>query len=374
MRLHSATCLILFLLVTPCAQAQQESLTVNRIFKDGQFNARGYSVNWMPTGGKFFVKRRATSGDGNDIVLVDPQGKQDEETLIPAASLIPAGQTKPIEISSFQVLPDNTKVLIFNNTQRVWRYNTRGDYWVADLQNGGVKKLGGPDAKPGTLMFAKFSPDGNSVAYVRDRNIYIETLASGEIQQITETPNEFIINGTSDWVYEEELDLRDGFSWSDDGRQIVFWRFDTSNVGLFTMVNNTDELYPRLIQFQYPKVGTTNSSVSIGVFHLESGQTKYVDFPGDPRENYPAKLDWIPGSTEFLMQRLNRLQNVNTIYAVDATTGQFRTVFEDKGDAWVDVCEQIQFTPSAKQFTFISERDGWKHIYLVDVATGEQKL
>lgn len=374
MRLHSATCLILFLLVPPCAQAQQESLTVNRIFKDGQFNARGYSVNWMPTGGKFFVKRRATSGDGNDIVLVDPQGKQDEETLIPAASLIPAGQTKPIEISSFQVLPDNTKVLIFNNTQRVWRYNTRGDYWVADLQNGGVKKLGGPDAKPGTLMFAKFSPDGNSVAYVRDRNIYIETLASGEIQQITETPNEFIINGTSDWVYEEELDLRDGFSWSDDGRQIVFWRFDTSNVGLFTMVNNTDELYPRLIQFQYPKVGTTNSSVSIGVFHLESGQTKYVDFPGDPRENYPAKLDWIPGSTEFLMQRLNRLQNVNTIYAVDATTGQFRTVFEDKGDAWVDVCEQIQFTPSAKQFTFISERDGWKHIYLVDVATGEQKL
>ncbi len=374
MRLHSAICLILFLLLTPCVQGQHESLTVDRIFRDGQFNASSYSVNWMPSGGRFFVKRKASNGTGNDIVLVDPLGKQKDEILIPASGLIPQGKTQPIEIESFQVFSDNTKVLIFNNTQRVWRYNTRGDYWVADLQNGGVRKLGGPAAQPATLMFAKFSPDGKSVAYVRDRNIFIESLVSGEIRQITETPNEFIINGTSDWVYEEELDLRDGFAWSDDGQQIVFWRFDTSDVGLFTMVNNTDELYPRLIQFQYPKVGTTNSSVSIGIFQLDSGRTSYVDFPGDPREHYPAKLDWIPGSSEFLMQRLNRLQNVNTVYAVDAASGQFRIVFADKGDAWVDVAEQIQFTSSGKQFTFISERDGWQHVYLVDVATGDQKL
>ena len=374
MRRHFAMFLILFFCLTPCAQAQHESLTIDRIFKDGQFNAQSYSVNWMPSGGRFFVKRQASDGAGNDIVLIDPLGKQRDEVLIPAAGLITQGTSKPIEIESFEVFSDNTKVLIFNNTQRVWRYNTRGDYWVADLQNGGIRKLGGPDAQPATLMFAKFSPDGKSVAYVRDRNVYIESLVNDEIRQITETPSEFIINGTSDWVYEEELDLRDGFAWSHDGRQIVFWRFDTSDVGLFTMVNNTDELYPRLVQFQYPKVGTTNSSVSIGIFHLDSGQTKYVDFPGDPRENYPAKLDWIPGSSQFLMQRLNRLQNVNTIYAVDASSGDFRVVCTDKGEAWVDVCEQIQFTPSGKQFTFISERDGWQHIYLVDVESGEQTL
>ncbi len=156
--------------------------------------------------------------------------------------------------------------------------------------------------------------------------------------------------------------------------RFVFWRFDTSEVGLFTMINNTDDLYPRLIQFQYPKVGTTNSAVSIGIYDLNSGQTKYVGFPGDPREHYPAKLDWIPGSNEFLMQRLNRLQNTNTVYAVDARSGDFRIVFEDKDQAWVEVCESIQFTPSAKQFTFVSERDGWKHVYLVDVETGSQQL
>lgn len=369
-----AICLILLILATPSAWAQQDLLTVDRIFKKAEFNARDYSVNWMPSGGKFFVKRKAANGNGNDIVLVDPLGQQDDEVLIPASKLIPRGETKPIKIDSFDVFKDNTKVLIFNNTKRVWRYNTRGDYWVADLKNGGVKKLGGPKAQPATLMFAKFSPDGKRVAYVRDRNVYIESLVSGEIRQITETPNEFIINGTSDWVYEEELDLRDGFAWSDDGNQIVFWRFDTSEVGLFTMINNTDELYPRLIQFQYPKVGTTNSSVSIGIYDLDSDQTKFVGFPGDPRENYPAKLDWIPGSNEFLMQRLNRLQNRNTVYAVDATSGKFRIVFEDKDKAWVEVCDQIQFAPSAKQFTFVSERDGWKHVYLVDVDSGRQQL
>ena len=371
---HYVVCLILLLLAAPCVWGQQNSLTVDRIFKAGEFNARSYSVNWMPSGGKFFVKRKVANGKGNDIVLVDPLGQQDNEILIPASNLIPQGESKPIDIDSFQVFKDNTKVLIFNNTKRVWRYNTRGDYWVADLENGGVKKLGGIDAQPAALMFAKFSPDGKSVAYVRERNVYIESLVSGKIQQITETPNEFIINGTSDWVYEEELDLRDGFAWSDDGSKIVFWRFDTSKVGLFTMINNTDELYPRLIQFQYPKVGTTNSAVSIGIYDLDLGKTKYVEFPGDPREHYPAKLDWIPGSKEFLMQRLNRLQNTNTVYAVDSTTGEFRIVFEDKDKAWVEVCEQIQFTPSAKQFTFVSERDGWKHVYLVDVETGSQRL
>ena len=170
---HYVVCLILLLLAAPCVWGQQNSLTVDRIFKAGEFNARSYSVNWMPSGGKFFVKRKVANGKGNDIVLVDPLGQQDNEILIPASNLIPQGESKPIDIDSFQVFKDNTKVLIFNNTKRVWRYNTRGDYWVADLENGGVKKLGGIDAQPAVLMFAKFSPDGKSVAYVRERNVYI---------------------------------------------------------------------------------------------------------------------------------------------------------------------------------------------------------
>ena len=355
------------------AIAQQKPLTVDRIFKTGEFRAAGFSVNWMPTGNRYFVKQPGASNNGDDIVLVDPRTSE-QTTLISAANLIPEDGADPIDIESFQVSPDKNKVLVFNNSRRVWRYNTRGDFWVVDLVSGTVRKLGGADAEEATLMFAKFSPDSKSVAYVRDRNIYVEQIESGQIRQITQTQTDDIINGTSDWVYEEELDLRDGFQWSEDGQQIVFWRFDTSDVGVFTMINNTDELYPKLIRFQYPKVGTTNSAVSIGIYDMVSGDTKFLDLPGDPRENYPARINWIPGTDQFLLQRLNRLQNTNTVYAVDAKSGQFRTVFEDRDAAWVDACDWIRWSPDGKQFSFISERDGWKHIYLVDLDTGDLQL
>ena len=356
------------------ADAQHDSLTVDRIFDSGEFYAESFSVNWMPEGGSYFVKRPASSGNGSDIVLIDPQTPNETKTLLAAKDLVPEGADSPIEITSFEVSPDGNKVLVFNNTARVWRYNTRGDYWIVDSESGVVRKLGKADFEPSRMKFAKFSPDSKYVAYVYQRNIYIENLANKRITQITQTESEDVINGTSDWVYEEELDLRDGFQWSADGNQIVFWRFDTSGVGVFTMINNTDELYPRLIRFQYPKVGTTNSAVSIGIYDTIGGKTKYLDLPGNPRDNYPARINWIPGTSRFLLQRLNRLQNTNTIYDVNAIDGKFRTVFEDKDEAWVEVCDQVQWSSGGKQFTFVSESDGWKHIYSVDLDSGMQTL
>ncbi|MGI9519245.1 MAG: S9 family peptidase [Pirellulaceae bacterium] len=369
------TLIILLMLTLPLPHglAQQDRLTVDRIFADGEFSAEGFSVNWMPEGGSYFVLQDTAEGKGRDVVLIDPTTGQ-REILVAAKDLVPEGQSDPIDVSSFQVSADNSKILVFNNTRRVWRYNTRGDYWVADMASGVVRQLGGDDAAESSLMFAKFSPDSQYVAYVRDRNIHVERIADGMITQITQTETPDIINGTSDWVYEEELDLRDGFRWSEDGNQIVFWRFDTSGVGVFTMINNTDELYPTLTKFQYPKVGTTNSAVTIGVYDMIGGETRYLDLPGDPRENYPARVDWIPGSSEFLLQRLNRLQNTNSVYAVDVTTGNFRLVLEDKDDAWVEVCDWIEWWPDNRHFTFISERDGWKHVYLCDVTNGEMDL
>ncbi len=370
--------ILLLLLVTIAANdlaAQENRLTIGRLFKSSEFTSKSFSVNWMPEGGNYFVQQPTADGNANDIVLIDPRSEDSQpNVLISAKDLVPEGATDPIVIESFEVSPDENKVLVFNNSKRVWRYNTRGDYWIVDMASGVVRKLGGEEAAESTLMFAKFSPDSKFVAYVRDRNVYVENLASGQIKQITKTENEDIINGISDWVYEEELDLRDGFQWSEDGNQIVYWRFDTSGVGVFTMINNTDELYPRLIKFQYPKVGTTNSAVSIGVYDMQAGETKFVDLPGDPRENYPARIDWVPGSHEFLLQRFNRLQNKNTVLAVDATTQEFRTVFEDTDTAWVEVCDWIQWWPDGKHFTFISERDGWKHVYLANVDSGELQL
>jgi dipeptidyl-peptidase-4 len=370
---HLLLILVFVLSCWPCS-AQNNELTVDRIFGANEFAAENFSVNWMPEGGSYFVNQPAKSGQGDDIVLIDPLNPSDTKILIAAKDLIPAGKTEPIKIDSFQVSNDGNKILIFNNTERVWRYKTRGDYWMVDLQKNVVRQLGRKNFQPSQMKFAKFSPDGKWVAYVYDRNIYVENLNTKAITPITQAESENIINGTSDWVYEEELSLRDGFQWSQDGNQIVFWRFDTRGVGVFTMINNTDQLYPRLIKFQYPKVGTTNSAVSIGIYDFVGGETKYVKLPGDPRENYPAKIDWVPGSNEFLLQYLNRLQNTNSVLAVDATSGQFRTVFEDKDPAWVEVCRQIQWSPDGKQFTFISESDGWKHAYLIDVQTGQRTL
>jgi dipeptidyl-peptidase-4 len=151
------------------------------------------------------------------------------QVLVPAARLTPKGAERPLDIDDYDWSADGTKLLVFTNSQRVWRQRTRGDYWVVDLRDWTMKKLGG-EAAPATLMFAKFSPDATRVAYVREHNIYVEDLASGAIRALTRDGSDHIINGTFDWVYEEELDLRDGFRWSPDGRWIAYWRLDSSGV------------------------------------------------------------------------------------------------------------------------------------------------
>lgn len=361
------------------AGAQDNALTVDRIFSSGEFAARGYSVEWMPEGGEYFVLEPADEGPGNDIVLVDPV-VESRRVLVTAANLTPDGADTPIDVESFQVSPDGNRILVFNNSRRVWRYNTRGDYWVVDLVSGAVTQLGGPDAEPSTLMFAKFSPDSRYVAYVRDRNIYVEDLQRGTRSQITSTETPDIINGTSDWVYEEELDVRDGFRWSADGNVIAYWRFDTSEVGVFTMLNNTDALYPRLIEFQYPKVGTTNSAVTIGLYNMVDGETHFTECrstqgdDGGPRENYIARLDPIPGTDDFLVQRLNRLQNRNEVIELNGITAEHRLVMEDTNEAWVDACDDVQWLEGGRRFTFVSERDGWRHVYAVERESGQATL
>ena len=153
---------------------------------------------------------------------------------VSAARLVPPGDSMPIAIEDYAVSPDRKRLLLFTNSRKVWRQNTRGDYWVLDLATWGLRKLGGPDAAPSTLMFAKFSPDGGRVAYVREHNLFVEDLAGGRITQLTRDGSRTIINGTFDWVYEEELNLRDGFRWSPDGRRIAFWQLDASGSAIST--------------------------------------------------------------------------------------------------------------------------------------------
>ena len=356
--------------------AQQDDLsqlTLKRIYTDREFSAKGYGpARWLEDGKSYTTLEPSKGVEGRDIVQYETKtGKR--TVLVPASQLIPEGKNEPLTISDYSWSKDGNKLMIFTNTRRVWRYHTRGNYWVLDLKNKKLKQLG-RTVKPTTMQFAKFSSDGEKVAYVSEQNIYVESLKTGEIKQITTDGGDNIINGTFDWLYEEELSLRDGFRWSPDGKHIAYWQMDTQGIGSYYMVNNLDSIYSKLIPIPYPKVGTTNPAAQIGVIPAEGGETRWFDIPGDPRNHYLARMDWAASSQEVIIQQLNRLQNTNKVMLGDISNGKVRTILRETDESWVDVTEDLHWLNNGKFFTWSSERDGWRHIYLVSRDGSEIKL
>jgi dipeptidyl-peptidase-4 len=346
---------------------------IGRIFDANEYAVPRFGpARWRPDGTSYSTVEAAASPKGaSDIVRYDAATGA-REVLVAGARLVPAGRTTALTIDDYAWSSDGRRLLIFTNTKRVWRDHTRGDYWVLGLEDGTLVKLGG-NAPESSLMFAKLSPDGTHVAYVRQNDIYVERISDRRIRQLTTDGSATTINGTSDWVYEEELRVRDGFRWSPDGRSIAYWQFDTTGVGLFTLMNNTESLYPALMVIPYPKVGTTNSAVRIGVVSAEGGKTKWMKTPGDPRQTYLARLDWIDART-LAIQQLNRLQNQNDLLLADARSGGVQRVFRDESKTWVDVVDGVEWIDKGGAFLWLSERDGWRHVYRVPRGGGEPLL
>lgn len=353
--------------------ADSNGLTLARIFTDEDFEEEKFGpARWLEDGSGYTTleKQEGEADDedeedtrGKDIVRYSPETGE-REILVASARLIPEGESKPLEIEDYIWSEDGTKLLIFTNTERVWRRNTRGDYWVLDLGTWELRKLGG-DAEPSTLMFAKFSPDGRRVAYVREMNIYVQDLKSWKIKRLTKDGGGHIINGTSDWVYEEEFGLRDGFRWSPDGKYIAYWQFDTEGVREFQLINYTDSLYPKITSFQYPKVGEMNAACRVGVISSKGGKTRWMKVDGDPRNHYIPKMQWLEDSKRILLQRLNRLQNTNTLMLGDIKKGRTQTMMVERDDAWLDVEDDLKWLEDGTSFTWLSERSGWRHLYVV---------
>jgi dipeptidyl-peptidase-4 len=200
-------------------------------------------------------------------------------------------------------------------------------------------------------MFAKFSPDSDRVDYVQDRDIYVEDLESGRIKKLTTRQTESIINGTTDWVYEEEFQIRDGFAWSPDGKSIAYLQFDTEGVGTFHLTNYLAGKYPTVNPLPYPKVGTTNSSVRIGVTSSRRARTKWFDdLPGDPRQHYIPRFTWADNSEELVFQRLNRNQNHSTLWMAQIKSGKLNSFFEEKSDTWIDVHNHMTWFEEGQAF------------------------
>jgi dipeptidyl-peptidase-4 len=355
-------------------RAQELSTTLDGIFNKHEFDVKHFGpARWIDKGTKYTtVEPSATVFGGQDIVEYETaSGKR--TVLVAAEKLKVSAAASPMKIDDYSWSRDNKQLLIFTNTKKVWRLNTRGDYYVLDIASGRLRKLGG-NAPESSLMFAKFSPDGKSVGFVRANDIYVQDLATDQIHAVTQDGSAQLINGTTDWVTEEELSLRDAFRWSPDSQSIAYWQFDTSGVGEYSLINDTKEEYPEVTTYPYPQPGTTNSAVRIGVVSAQGGATKWIELTGDAREHYVPRMEWAGNSNQVILEYLNRLQNSNQVLIADAHTGSVKTLFEDKDAAWVDYVRALDWVQDSKGLMWLSERDGWRHAYVISRTDGKPTL
>ena len=299
------------------------------------------------------------------------------EKLISSAQLSPKGQA-PLSITDFAFSADGQKVLVYTNTKAVWRLQTQGDYWVYELATDKLTQVG-EELPESSLRFAKFSPDASKVAFVSEFNLYVQDLTSGQITSLTTDGTRKLINGTFDWAYEEEFACRDGFQWSPDGKRISFWQIDANKIRDYYMINTTDSIYSQIIPVEYPKVGESPSPARIGVIELASKKLTWLNIPGDPQQHYLPRMEW--NSPELLLvQQLNRKQNHSKILGVNVTTNVANLIFEEQDETWIDVLSswentygltyrhEFKWINAGKEFLWFSEKDGWRHLYRIDLS------
>ena len=345
----------------PADTNPQPRLTLERIFSGADLDTQSVGpFQWHKQGPVLLAfEEPATGGQGRDLVRHDPATGQ-RTVVAPAHWFIPPGESQPLAVEDFALSDNGARLLVFTNGKRVWRVNSRGDYWVLDLSSRELRRLGG-DAPPSSLWFAQFSPDGRHVCYVRDNNLLVENLADGRITALTTNGGPTLVNGTFDWVYEEELSLRRGFRWSPDSRHIAYWQLNLEGVREFHLINTTDGLYSRIIPIPYPKTGQQNAAARVGVVSADGGETRWLEVPGDPRNHYLARMDW--AGHEIALQQFTRLQNTNRVLLASPESGQVRTVLTETDAAWVENENEFRWIREGKAFVWLSERDGWRHAY-----------
>ena len=384
---------------TPSAtvNATANSLSLEQIYKEKDFKAeRSTYFTWLDDGTGYTVLEERESDKnnqddkakddehgvkGNDIVFYNADGTG-RKVLVSYEKLIPKGDKEPLTVESYQWSKDGKWLMVFTNGEQVWRSRSRGDFWLLNLETDSLYQLGGENIEAKKLMFAKFSPDSSKVAYVRDNNIYMEKVGSKAVTALTTDGNDTIVNGNFDWVYEEEFTIRDGFRWSPDNKSIAYWQLDTSGVKYFTMINNTDDLYPTLKEFPYPKAGEMNSAVKVGVVSLSDKKTRWAELGGDNRDRYIPRISWAGTGESLMIQDLNRPQSHNKVWLFDWQKQQLTKILEDKDDAFIEWFYKANWSKDGKFFIWHSERDGWRHLYrvsrdgktVVDLTPGEYDI
>ena len=367
----------------PAAPARADAakrLTLEALFASPEFYGEGFQGGqWADEGARLLYVETDREAGTSSLVELDLTTDA-ERTLIDGARLARPDADGLVQIEDYAYSADGTRALLYTDSERVWRLNTKGYYYVYDLEDGTVRPVA--DRAAGLQMFAKFDPEARRVAFVRNRDLYVVDVETGAERALTTNGSPGgVINGTFDWVYEEEFGLRDGFRWSPDGRYIAFFQLDETGTRDFQMTDFRT-LYPETTQFRYPKAGETNAEVRVGVVEVATGETRFFDtdtwFEGGDETEYVAGMGWTPaladGASDVWMLRLNRDQNhVDLLYG-DPETASVEKVLEEQNDSYIEVetgfsdvaTGTVTYLGDGDHFVWRSDRDGYGHLYLYE--------
>ena len=343
---------------TPVQAQQKQAITLEDIWAKPTFRAASVpGFDWMKDG------RYYAALENGSLVQHEVTTGKTLQTLASAAELTLPGADKPVAVDGYSFNANEQKILFTTGTEPIYRHSSRASYYVFDRASKKLTAL----SSGGKQGYATFSPDGKRVAFVRDNNLFVTDLATmAETAVTTNGVKNNLINGSTDWVYEEEFGFAQGFFWSPDSRQIAFYTFDESQVPEYDK-QQWGGLYPTEYRFKYPKAGEKNSVVSVNSYDVASARTTKLDV-GPVADQYLPRLMWTQVPNTLSIQRLNRLQNKLEILHGDATTGKTQVVLTDASAAYVDINDDLRYLPGGKQFLFTSEKDGYQHLYLYDMS------
>ncbi|RDB04207.1 S9 family peptidase [Runella aurantiaca] len=352
---------IFYLFFVSFVQAQPKTVTLNDIYgpQGSVFTPRSVSgVNWMKAGGFY------TAQQSGKVIKYSIATGEAVETLFDQSTVKVEGTNQNIQFDSYELSADERKLLLTTGIERIYRRSFKAEFYVYDLASKKLVQL----SKNGKQMLATLSPDGSKVAFVRDNNLYLTDLSTLTEQAITtDGKRNEILNGASDWVYEEEFSFAKAFEWAPDGKKIAFYRFDESRVPEYNM-QLWGDLYPKDYRYKYPKAGEANSLVEIWVHDLASNKKTKVDV-GPEGDQYIPRIKWTQNPGLLSIKRMNRLQNRLDILHSDAATGKSKTVWSEESKTYVDLefTDDLSYLADGKSFIQSSERSGYKHLYQYDM-------
>ena len=352
---------ILFFVFTLTVFGQQK-ITVEDIYS-GAFRTKGMDeLQSMKNSNQYTVLNYDAASRSMQIDLFDFATLKKESTLIDTKNYTVLADG----IDSYTFSPDEKLILIANNTNQIFRHSFTADYYLYDTTNKKVSKVFEFQVQEPT-----FSPDGKKIAFARDNNLFVYDIASKQITAITsDGKKNSIINGITDWVYEEEFAFVRAFDWSKDSKKVAYIRFDESQVPEFSMSIFKKDLYPTVETFKYPKAGEKNSEVSLHIYDIASKGTQKVNL-SQYADFYIARMQWTNEANLLSAQVLNRHQDNLDLLFVDGNSAATKVVLNEKDKAYVDVTDNLTFLKD-NSFIWTSEKDGFNHIYLYD-KTGKLK-